>query len=153
MAQKTQWFWFQISFSFLAITHAFFDENELPAPVLKSVLRCGSNAMLNLQIGWEITDLYGKMSKVAFYTLGTVLSHFFFQTFYPILERIICDHSMLNLNITSSQFHTNTWCWDTPWQWQWSPPGPPCQHWACPSTWTWSVAVSSAVTTITWSRI
>ena len=79
-AQKTQWFWFQISFSFLAITHAFFDENELPAPVLKSVLQCGSNAMLNLQIGWEITDLYGKMSEVAFYTLRTVYQTNFLQT-------------------------------------------------------------------------
>ena len=39
------------SFGFLLITPAFFDENELPAPVLKSVLWCGSNAMLNLPIG------------------------------------------------------------------------------------------------------
>ena len=57
----------------MAITHAFLDENELPAPVLKSVLQCGSYAMLNLQIGWEIMDLYDKMSEVAFYTLGTVI--------------------------------------------------------------------------------
>ena len=70
MAQKTQWFWFQISFSFLAITHAFFDENAFP--VLESTLQCGSNGMLNLKIGWEITDLHGKMSEVASYTWSTV---------------------------------------------------------------------------------
>ena len=75
-AQKTQWFWFQITFSYLAITHAFFDENGLPAPVLESTLQCGSNGMLNLKIGWEMTDLYGKMSEVASYTWSTVLQDF-----------------------------------------------------------------------------
>ena len=71
--KKTQAFWFQISFSFLAITDTFFVENSLPAPVLKSTLQCGSNAILNLKIGWEITDLYSKMSEVAFYIMMTVL--------------------------------------------------------------------------------
>ena len=105
MAKKTQEFWFQISFTYLAITHASFNENQLPAPVLTTTLRCGSNGMLDLKISWEIMDLHGKMSEVACYTWLTVQTTSY-AYYYPCsFQRCCCSCCLLlppSTNISQS---------------------------------------------------
>ena len=72
-AQKTQRFWFQISFSFLLITPTFLGKNSIPAPVLESTLQCGSNGILNLKIGWGSVEIFRETCEVRCYMSGTVL--------------------------------------------------------------------------------
>ena len=81
-AQKTQRFGIQIRFSFLAITCAFLVRFSIPAPVSKSVLWCGSNAILHWKIGWVIPELYRVKVNLAFFSLVTVIKRFINELFH-----------------------------------------------------------------------
>ena len=106
-SQKTQQFWFQISFSYLVITPAFFDEKAIPAPVLKSTLQCGSNGILHKPLRWKTKEILSKMSEVTCYTLLTVSA--LTQSTYKIDKQnkfisIISIEDFWNVNCNKSIF-------------------------------------------------
>ena len=93
-AQKTQRLKFQIWFSFLSITHAFFVRFGIPAPVLNSELLCGSNAILHCLKGWVWEKLLRVKVNVSFFISYTVLY------IYPVLYN--CQTIVVHTKLTGS---------------------------------------------------
>ena len=94
MAQKTQRFGFQIRFSFLSITWAFLVRFSIPAPVLNSELRCGSNGILQWIMGCVWTELYRVKVNRAIFSSYTV---------FPLL-----DHDQVDEDVTRWEKHMST---------------------------------------------